>query len=65
MLTDLISVRSKLFTAFFTTKAAGKGTGLGLSIGYQIVTQKYWGTLEMLVIARRWNRVGDRYSNLG
>ncbi|MEG4454590.1 hypothetical protein [Microcoleus sp. N9_A1] len=48
MLTDLISVRAKLFTAFFTTKAAGKGTGWGLSIGYQIVTQKYWGTWKCL-----------------
>ena len=48
MLTDLISVISKLFTAFFTTKAEGKGTGLGLSIGYQIVTQKHWGTWKCL-----------------
>jgi len=48
MLTDLISVRTKLFTAFFTTKAEGKGTGLGLSIGYQIVTQKYWGSGKCL-----------------
>ena len=27
----------KLFTPFFTTKAAGKGTGLGLAIVYGIV----------------------------
>ena len=48
MLTDLISVISKLFTAFFTTKAEGKGTGLGLSICYQIVTQKHWVTWKYL-----------------
>jgi signal transduction histidine kinase len=48
MLTDLISVTAKLFTAFFITKAEGKGTGLGLPIGYQIVTQKYWGTWKCL-----------------
>jgi PAS domain S-box-containing protein len=42
------SVRSKLFTPFFTTKAEGKGTGLGLSICYQIVTERHGGTLECL-----------------
>ncbi|MEG3843843.1 AAA family ATPase, partial [Microcoleus sp. herbarium14] len=42
------SVRKKLFTPFFTTKAEGKGTGLGLSICHQIVTEKHGGTLECL-----------------
>ena len=42
------SVREKLFTPFFTTKAEGKGTGLGLSICYQIVTERHGGTLNCL-----------------
>ena len=42
------SVREKLFTPFFTTKAEGQGTGLGLSICHQIVTEKHGGTLECL-----------------
>ncbi|MBL8842908.1 MAG: PAS domain S-box protein [Planctomycetes bacterium] len=31
--------RSRLFSAFFTTKAAGKGTGLGLSVSQRIVEE--------------------------
>ncbi len=42
------SVKEKLFTPFFTTKAEGKGTGLGLSICHQIVTERHGGTLECL-----------------
>jgi CheY-like chemotaxis protein len=34
-------VRSKIFTAFFTTKPAGQGTGLGLSTCQSIV--QHWG----------------------
>ncbi len=39
------TVRSRIFTPFFTTKPVGKGTGLGLSISYQIVTEKHKGTI--------------------
>lgn len=39
------TVRSHIFTPFFTTKPNGKGTGLGLSISYQIVTEKHKGTI--------------------
>jgi len=39
------TVRSRIFTPFFTTKPIGKGTGLGLSISYQIVTEKHKGTI--------------------
>lgn len=31
--------RARLFSAFFTTKAAGKGTGLGLSVSQRIVEE--------------------------
>ena len=37
---------SRVFEAFFTTKAAGKGTGLGLSLCYSI-TKKHGGTIEI------------------
>ena len=39
------TVRSRIFTPFFTTKPVGKGTGLGLSISYQIVTKKHKGMI--------------------
>ena len=39
------TVRSHVFTPFFTTKPVGKGTGLGLSISYQIVTEKHKGRI--------------------
>jgi signal transduction histidine kinase len=37
--------RTKIFDAFYTTKAIGKGTGLGLSIAYQIVVNNHHGKL--------------------
>ena len=37
--------QTRLFDAFFTTKAVGKGTGLGLSISYQIVVEKHRGRI--------------------
>ncbi|MBP0016283.1 MAG: histidine kinase [Cyanobacteria bacterium SBLK] len=40
------SIQTKLFDAFFTTKAVGKGTGLGLSISHQIVVEKHGGHLR-------------------
>jgi two-component system NtrC family sensor kinase len=38
-------VKVKLFQPFFTTKPTGEGTGLGLSISYEIVTQRYGGSI--------------------
>ncbi|MEM9006412.1 MAG: ATP-binding protein [Cyanobacteria bacterium P01_F01_bin.86] len=46
-------IRSKIFDAFFTTKAVGKGTGLGLSISHQIVVEKHRGNLECFSIPGR------------
>ncbi|MEH2000482.1 MAG: hybrid sensor histidine kinase/response regulator [Nostoc sp.] len=37
--------RTKIFDAFYTTKAIGKGTGLGLSITHQIVVNNHRGKL--------------------
>ncbi len=38
-------VRQKLFTPFFTTKAAGKGTGLGLAVSRQLI-EEVGGTIS-------------------
>lgn len=40
-------VRSKIFTAFYTTKPAGEGTGLGLSITKSIIEDKHNGTIQV------------------
>jgi len=39
------SVKSEIFSPFFTTKPVGQGTGLGLSICYAIVTEEHGGQL--------------------
>ncbi len=41
------SVKNRIFEPFFTTKETGKGTGLGLSISYDIIVQKYGGTMNV------------------
>jgi signal transduction histidine kinase len=40
------SVRSHIFTPFFTTKEVGRGTGQGLAIAHTVVVQKHGGRLE-------------------
>ncbi|MGB7892381.1 MAG: ATP-binding protein [Microcoleus sp.] len=40
------TVRSKLFTPYFTTKPIGKGTGMGLSISKKILLEKHCGQLQ-------------------
>ena len=37
---------SKIFDPFFTTSRAAGGTGIGLSVVYNIVTQKFGGTIH-------------------
>lgn len=41
------SIIEKVFTPFFTTKAAGVGTGLGLSISFDIVVQEHDGEIDV------------------
>jgi signal transduction histidine kinase len=38
--------KKKLFTPFFTTKAAGQGTGLGLSISYSTIVTEHKGEIN-------------------
>ncbi|MBN1866721.1 PAS domain S-box protein [Candidatus Sumerlaeota bacterium] len=40
------TIRDKVFSPFFTTKAVGKGTGQGLSIARAIVVDKHGGTIR-------------------
>ncbi|MDT8318185.1 MAG: 7TM diverse intracellular signaling domain-containing protein [bacterium] len=40
------SIKSKVFTPFFTTKPPGSGTGLGLSINHEIIN-KHNGTMRI------------------
>ncbi|MEN8242260.1 MAG: ATP-binding protein [Chloroflexota bacterium] len=40
-------IQTKIFDAFFTTKAPGKGTGLGLNISYNIIVQKHRGDMKV------------------
>ena len=37
----------RIFTPFFTTKAAGKGTGQGLAIAHSVIVEKHGGTIEV------------------
>jgi signal transduction histidine kinase len=41
-------IQSRVFDAFFTTKAPGRGTGQGLHVVYSIVTQRHRGKLDLL-----------------
>lgn len=38
---------SKVFSPFFTTKAAGKGTGQGLAIAQSVIVEKHSGTIDV------------------
>ena len=40
-------VQSRIFEAFFTTKAIGEGTGLGLNISYNIVVNQHRGDIRL------------------
>ena len=37
----------KIFTPFFTTKAAGKGTGQGLAIAHSVIVEKHNGVIDV------------------
>jgi signal transduction histidine kinase len=37
----------RIFTPFFTTKAAGKGTGQGLAIAHTVIVEKHGGTIRV------------------
>jgi signal transduction histidine kinase len=41
-------VLPKIFDAYFTTKHKSQGTGLGLYMSYQIITNRFGGTIEAL-----------------
>ncbi len=38
---------TKVFDAFYTTKAVGQGTGLGLDISYNIVVAQHKGDIRV------------------
>ncbi|WP_186776434.1 sensor histidine kinase [Rubripirellula reticaptiva] len=38
---------AKVFSPFFTTKAAGKGTGQGLAIAHSVIVEKHAGTIDV------------------
>jgi signal transduction histidine kinase len=42
-----LEMQSRIFEAFFTTKAPGEGTGLGLDIVQRIVAQQHGGTVDV------------------
>lgn len=52
-------ISKEIFMPFFTTKRAQGGTGLGLYIVYNLVTQKFGGTIEVLYHTAARNRIPD------
>jgi len=42
-----VTVKSRIFEPFYTTKPVGMGTGLGLSVSYTIITSNHNGRIEV------------------